>query len=87
MRTSNKNCRQYVERQQTFEANNLFAEWHDDVYIVFSYGYHWPLFVYKNGQWYETNDKYSVSTSKHQSQARPNAETIKLSPAEMKRFN
>lgn len=88
MKTSNQNCRQYVERQEPFKANNLFAERHGNTYTVWSYGYHWPLFVCKGGQWYETNGKYSTTTSKHQSQARPeNVGIISLPPADMKQFN
>ena len=38
---------------------------------------------YKN-TWYENSDKYSVSTSKQQNQARPNAKTKLLSTNKMK---
>ncbi|SVC38203.1 uncharacterized protein METZ01_LOCUS291057, partial [marine metagenome] len=34
--------------------------------------------MYLNGIWYENTDKYSVSTSKHQTQARPEASTVKV---------
>ena len=40
---------------------------------------------YKN-TWYENSDKYSVTTSKHQNQARPNKPTKLLNTSEMQRL-
>ena len=79
MRTANKNCRPLVNSRTPFTANNLFAERHGEDYFVFSYGHHWILFAYVDGIWYENKDKYSVSTSRHHSQAHPLCETTKLS--------
>jgi hypothetical protein len=70
-RTSNKNCRSLVERKVGFKANNIFSEWKDGKYIVYSYGKHFPMFIFKNRKWYENSDKYSSSTSKQQTHARP----------------
>lgn len=42
-----------------------------EVYAVFSYGEHFPIYAFRAGQWFRNKDKYSVTTSKHQSQARP----------------
>lgn len=42
-----------------------------EVYAVFSYGHHFPLYVYRNGTWYGNKDKYSPTTSKQAGQARP----------------
>ena len=87
-KTSNRDCAVYVDRREPFKAHNLFGEWdHDkDVfdtmmdcpYVVYSYGRHFPIYAWLDGKWYENTDKYSVSTSKHQTQARPNANTIKV---------
>lgn len=48
------------------------------VYVVYSYGFHWPLFIYEPGEeqsddgaWYENAERYSVTTSKHHSQLHP----------------
>ena len=75
-RIANRDCRSYVERRDEFKANNIFAKWHGKVYVVYSYGEHYPMFLYiadkkPDGGWYENSDKYSRSTSKHHSQARP----------------
>tara|TARA_Y100000401_G_scaffold48336_1_gene37561 strand:- start:427 stop:723 length:297 start_codon:yes stop_codon:yes gene_type:complete len=72
IRTSNSKCGEYVENKVEFKANNIFAESNGvSMYCVFSYGYHFPMYVYLNGRWFENSDKYSVSTSKQQTQARP----------------
>lgn len=81
MKTSNKNCRILVQNRQAFTANNIFAEYitHNADgtpvdpcrYVVYSYGKHWPLFVFEHGTWYANIDKTSPSTSRHQSQANP----------------
>ena len=81
-RLANKNCRRYVENREEFNGSNLFSRWHGNVYVVYSYGEHYPMFLWidperADGGWYENSDKYSRSTSKHHSQARPlNAEVI-----------
>ena len=85
MKISNRNARCYVMDRKPFTANNIFAEIVNDVYIVYSYGYHFPMYVNFDGVWYENADKYSVTTSKHKNQARPlaadtvitNTETLK----------
>lgn len=70
-RTSNSDCRNFVEEKVAFKANNIFSEWRDGKYVVYSYGKHFPMYIYKTGKWYENSDKYSRSTSKQQTQARP----------------
>jgi hypothetical protein len=42
-----------------------------EVYAVYSYGYHFPIYAFIAGVWYRNSGKYSRSTSKHQGQARP----------------
>tara|TARA_R100001463_G_C3481018_1_gene216941 strand:- start:274 stop:717 length:444 start_codon:yes stop_codon:yes gene_type:complete len=46
------------------------------LYVVYSYGHHFPMYIYDRqaGIWIGSRDKYSSSTSKHQSQCRPSAE-------------
>ena len=91
-------CRQYVERRVPFHTSNkqLFGYWtHNNtdptntVYAVFSYGQHWPLFVYdpKTNQWFANEDKYGTTTSKHYSKAHPYGVDIHhLSCAAMKQL-
>jgi len=92
-RIANKNAQEYVNRAEPFQGSNLFGEYSRSStgisykpYVVYSYGYHFPMFIFINGHWYENSDKYSVSTSKQQSQARPTMETIKLNTEDMKKL-
>ena len=86
LRTSNIKCSELVNKKIEFKANNIFSEHikKDKLYIVYSYGYHFPIYIKYKNTWYENSDKYSVTTSKQQSQARPNAKTKLLSTNKMK---
>ena len=86
----------YVSEKVEFNGSNTFGRWIvEECYVVFSYGFHFPMYIFNGGQWYENADKYSVSTSKQQTQLRPrhinymtgkveNHDFIKLSTNEMK---
>ena len=86
MRTSNQKCDMYVNKCEVFTANNIFAEDYsnvressvlpDGLYVVYSYGHHFPMYAYdyRLKVWIGNEDKYSASTSKQQSQARPRFE-------------
>lgn len=84
VKTSNGNARELVESLTDFQGNNTFAITANGVYKVYSYGSHFPIYAYKNNKWYANKDKYSVTTSKHQSQLRPSAELIPLTTEEIK---
>ena len=73
-RIANRDARRYVDARQPFKGSNLFGEWAGDVYAVYSYGYHWPLVVYKGATWYINEDKYSQSTSCQLTHCRPHEE-------------
>jgi hypothetical protein len=81
-RTSNSACRRYVEECLPFLGNNLSAVWKAKKYIVYSYGPHWPLFIYEQATdtWYANRDKYSQSTSRHYSQANPSTYNPEIKP-------
>lgn len=84
---ANRNARHYVASRKEFKGNNLFGVKVGSLYVVYSYGYHWPLFVCSAcGVWYENADKYLVSTSKHKSQANPLADTIPMSVTDLRVF-
>ena len=70
-RVANKDCRSYVERKEEFNGSNLYAEKIGKIYIVYSYGEHYPMFLCRKGHWYENSDGSSRSTSRQRSQARP----------------
>lgn len=75
-------ARPLVQSKTNFKNNNgqLFGRWETpDLYVVYSYGLHWPLYAYDDtlNVWYENEDRASRTTSKHRSQTCPlvNTET------------
>jgi hypothetical protein len=46
---------------------------------VYSYGEHWPLFVHDGFDWYENEEKYSPTTTRHRGCANPYTNTTKRS--------
>ena len=89
IRTSNQNARKYVEQRVEFNGNNTYARWeqgtHDKYYVVYSYGSHFPMYVYDvHLGWFENSDKYSVTTSKQQSQLRPSSDAVSKTTQELK---
>lgn len=92
MKIATNRCRPYVQTQRGFQCHGSLygrAEMAHDgtpMYVVYSYGPHWPLFVCHDGTWYENEDRRSVTTSKHRSMAHPLCDTIKVSGPDLKRF-
>ena len=78
--TSNSKGRDLVMAKIPFKGSNTHADYQNGTYVVYSYGWY-PLFVNKDGQWFENENRYSVSTAKQMSQLRPmdQGEIIKLS--------
>ena len=98
MRVSNNKARDYVEKLEVFQGSNTFAEWrshgsgddsglheHKKIYVVYSYGSHFPMYIYdgQEGKWIGNKDKYSSSTTRHQSLLRPSSVGIWLDTKEM----
>lgn len=74
VRTSGWKARQFAQQRIPFTNSNgqLFGRWETpSLYVVYSYGQHWPLFVWDGTEWYENEDKCSRTTSKHRSQTAP----------------
>lgn len=75
--------RQYgalVAEKKPFYGSNVAGYWiHAKMgyYVVFSYGEHYPLYVFDRGQnlWYRNMDKYSATTSQHSGYAFPRGVT------------
>lgn len=67
MKTSNRESHYFTTNRTEFKANNLSAENQNGCYVVKSYGYY-PIFIYKNGQWYENESRYSMTTAKQMTQ-------------------
>ena len=94
VKTSNIKCRTLVQSLKPFNGSNLFAvriSGNADLnlterYVVYSYGKHFPLFVNQDGIWYENQDRYSVSTSKHRSQSHPHTNTVPMTTSALIRI-
>ncbi len=85
---ANGKARECVDNLTPFRASNLCAEWSEGSYtdglrrfVVYSYRYTWPLFVYDElaDQWYENETRFSKTTSRHRNQCQPTGvEIVKL---------
>jgi hypothetical protein len=78
---SNRDVRLYVNRREEFETHNgtiLTSMNSKGQYVVYSYGPHFPMYIHdeETNQWFGNSDKYSSTTSRHQSHARPDADDI-----------
>ncbi len=75
IKTTNITASDLVKHRVPFKGSNLTGEMIGDVYVVKSYGWY-PIFVYKDGKWYENSKRYSVSTGKQMRNARPSGVEI-----------
>lgn len=100
MRVANKAVASMVANRRPFEGSHMYAREEavmgengqvvSDLYIVYSYGPHFPIYIAetdvetKTTRWYANNESYSQSTSRHQSQARPDAQCIPMTAEAMR---
>ena len=88
-RTNNKYADDFVNKKEPFTASNTFGEWVKDLYVVYSYGHHFPMFVYDQtvDTWFENITKSTRSTNKQRGQLRPNDSVgYKLETDELKQL-
>jgi len=95
MRVSNNKARQYVEKLEEFQGSNTKGIWHSwdniweggpkKLYVVYSYGHHFPMYIYDEEQnkWVGNKDRFSQSTTRHQSQLRPSSIGLWVDTEEM----
>jgi hypothetical protein len=73
-RTPNYNAKAYTKAQLPFEGSNLRGYWRTTIdgkiYVVESYGWY-PVYIFKDGKWYEASDRYSSSTGKQMYASQP----------------
>lgn len=73
-RVANHSAREFVTECLPFRGNNTYGRTlFDGSYAAFSYGEHWPLYLWwrGGGQWFANTGSYSRTTSKHAGQLRP----------------
>jgi hypothetical protein len=93
-RINGRHSRSYVQRREPFKNSNgqLYANWIGEPesdtgrYTVYSYGSHWPLFVYvpRANTWFENKEKFGPTTSRHRTQTHPHCETVLLTYEQIK---
>jgi hypothetical protein len=93
-KTPNNTAWEYTTSTIPFKGSNVEGFWEQNskgewYYVVQSWGWY-PVFLFKNDQWYSVNDTYSSSTSKQMAQSRPriyfdklNSEVVQVSRDEM----
>lgn len=89
-RVNHKDMRHCISAKREFKSysGSVYAKHHQDLYIVFSYGEHFPMYVFdfNTRSWYGNGDKYSPTTSRHQSQANPGVVSDWLDTDTLKRL-
>ena len=93
LKLRNSDVRRAVQERVEFKNTNgtLFGKWETPfLYVVYSYGEHFPLFLWEGdftgGAWAINTDKYSVTTSRHFSQAHPQCVTVGSDTATLKAY-
>ena len=84
-RVSGWKAREYVQKLLPFHNSNkqLYAQWEDDLYVVYSYGRHWPLYINWKGVWFANISKVSRTTTKHASQTHPLTQCVPMAKVDM----
>ncbi len=90
---ANGKARECVDKLIPFRGSNLWAErtaldsgFELSRFVVYSYRYTFPLYVYDKiaDQWYENHTQFSSTTSRHRNQCRPTGvKTINLGVGDM----
>ena len=69
VKIANKNGSEYTTDKDEFRGSNTFAEWNEGKYIVYSYGRHFPMYVYKastqTGMKIKINIAFQLANNKH----------------------
>jgi hypothetical protein len=71
----NTNAWQFTVAKMPFKGSNIEGRWNTDskgidYYVVYSYKWY-PVYLFKQGIWYEAINRYSIATGKQMSQANP----------------
>lgn len=72
--TSNSKANSYTKAQLPFQGSNLKGFWTSrggkKYYVVESWGWY-PVYIFRDGIWYENSDRYSSSTGRQMYRAQP----------------
>ena len=72
---TNPQSGEYTQVKAPFKGSNLKGVWEKDrngeeLYVVYSYNWY-PIYIYKQGIWYQIIDRYSSSTGRHITYSNP----------------
>lgn len=82
-----RDLKTFQTRDRPGAGRHVQAEWRSDcVYVVYSYGAHYPMFVYDKSidRWYENKDKSSRTTERHKRRFGPGGIHSYLSTEDLK---
>lgn len=84
-RISHDEAVEKVKNLENFIGSHTYGEdlgGLEKMYVVYSYGEQFPLYMHYNGEWFENTDKYilddgreNIWTEKHREDLRPNLQT------------
>ena len=85
-RVATGKCRKLVQNREVFKTSGaVYSEYKGERYVVYSYGEHFPMFIYDPVDgWFQNSDRFSKTTSKQHGQCHPLVETTKLDTTGMK---
>lgn len=92
---SGQKCRSFVQELKPFhnsgsnrrhpKGSTLWGVQYGELYVVYSYGQHWPLYINWEGIWFSNNDKSpSPTTTRHRTHANPYVPTLPVPGYNMK---
>ena len=88
-RVSGQDCRSFIQELKLFHNSGtnhrhpkgatLWSEQQGNLYVVYSYGTHWPLLVNWRGIWFSNEDKSTRTTNRHRTYTNPYVPTVPVS--------
>lgn len=76
-----------VRCKEPFRGSTIYGAWYGALYVVYSYGQHFPIYVWDpHVGWIGNTNKYSQTTSRHQNAARPTANLREMETEDLRRL-
>ena len=92
-RIVNPEAKNFVKKKKNFIGSHIFGEDLGNLgkmYVAYSYGEHFPVYLYSNGKWYHNYDEYikddgsvNDATNTHKKDMQPKKGTIGISTKQM----
>jgi hypothetical protein len=94
-RIVNKKAKNFVNKKENFIGSHIYGEdlgGLGKMYVAYSYGEQFPLYVHYKGKWYHNKNQYIVNdrvnkpTEKHKDNMRPTAQTTGITLSSMQKM-